>query len=102
MVQAQNEVLMQEYSEGKEKHLYSSPMDFAKHNVDYIFTAKQLDDLFAQMGVKNPTTARYNFVKRYSNGETLFFKQKDLVAYSKHLSKKMGAFLVQDDQKRPF
>lgn len=97
MVQAQNEVLMQEYSEGKAKHLYSSPMDFARHNVDYIFTAKQLDDLFAQMGVKNPTTARYNFAKRYSNGETLFFKQKDLIAYSKHLSKKMGAFLVASD-----
>ena len=72
-------------------------MDFPKHNVVYIFTARQLDDLFAQMGVKNPTTARYNFVKRYSNGETLFFKQKDLIAYSKHLARKMGAFLVAND-----
>lgn len=97
MVQAQNDVLMDEYRKGTAKHLYSSPMDFARHNVEYIFTARQLDDLFAQMGVKNPTTARYNFVKRYSNGETLFFKQKDLVAYSKHLSKKMGAFLVAND-----
>lgn len=88
----QNEILFQQYKDGIAKGIYNNAADFVQKNIEYIFTGKQLEELFKLMGAANPKNARYNFVTRHRDLALNFIKPKDLAKYVKYLCSRFDMF----------
>lgn len=87
-----NGILVEKYWEGMDKGVYNTLNDFIQKNIAYIFSAKQMDDLFMQVGIEKPTLARYNFVKRHKALEVDFITKKEIRLYVKYLITQMERF----------
>lgn len=87
-----NGILVEKYWEGMDKGVYNTLNDFIQTNIAYIFSAKQMDDLFMQVGIEKPTLARYNFVKRHKALEVDFITKKEIRLYVKYLITQMERF----------
>lgn len=102
MQHGQNVELYRQYIDGMEKGIYNNSSDFVQKNIEYIFSGKQMEELFAMMGAANPKNARYNFVTRHKNLDVKFIKVKDMERYVKYLCSCLDNFLldsVRSDEK---
>ena len=63
-----------------------------RHNMDFVFTAKQMEELYSSMGVQNPVQARYNFIKRNKGLDTSFYTEKDIDKYVFYLIDRLDLF----------
>lgn len=87
-----NRILIEQYWEGVDKGVYNTLNDFIQKNIAYIFSAKQMDDLFIQVGTEKPAWARYNFVKRHKTLKVDFITEKEIRKYVKYLIAQMERF----------
>lgn len=90
MTETLNQALIERFNSNRA--LYPTISEFLRHNIDIIFTAKQMDDLLYQLGVKNPEQTRWNFQRRNKGLDTKFYSEKDLTAYIKYLAKRQKIF----------
>ena len=94
MQHGQNVELYRQYIDGMEKGIYNNSSDFMQKNIEYIFSGKQMEELFAMMGATNPKNARYNFVTRHKALDVKFIKVKDMERYVKYLCSCLDNFLL--------
>ena len=99
MQHEQNNVLYQQYIDGKSNGIYNSPADFVQKNTDYIFTGEQMDELFSMMGAADPKRTRYNFIARHKKLDVKFIKASNLAQYVDYLCSRLDAFLASDNIK---
>ena len=85
-----NHSLLKHYMENRAK--YPTANEFMRHNMDFVFTAKQMEELYSSMGVQNPVQARYNFIKRNRGLDTSFYTEKDIEKYICYLIKRLNLF----------
>jgi hypothetical protein len=85
-----NHSLLKHYMENRAK--YPTANEFMRHNMDFVFTAKQMEELYSSMGVQNPVQARYNFIKRNKGLDTSFYTEKDIEKYICYLIKRLKLF----------
>lgn len=90
LVKGLNDCLMQRYAEGKAKRAFATAAEFVTKYADFIFSTKQLVDLYKRMGYKNPNSEA---TKYKQNHRLECFSLNDIRSYTKIIRESAARFV---------
>lgn len=96
LIQGLNDNLMERYREGQERKAFAKIAEFVTKYEDFIFSTKQLSDLYRRMGYKNPDSQATKY-KRSHKLEC--FSLNDIRKYAKAIRSSAEKFCKSHESK---
>lgn len=82
LIQGLNDNLMERYAEGQERKAFANTAEFVTKYEDFIFSTRQLVDLYSRMGYQNPNSKATKYKKSH---KLECFSLKDIRNYAQSI-----------------